>query len=364
MKIFLDIGHPAHVHYFRNFIKIMRGRGHRFMITAKERNVTHSLLETYGIPFVKRRDYPKSLLSKLLMIPVTDVQILRHARRFRPDLFMGFSGTHVSHAGWLMNRPRIIFDDTDHAGLAHASYVPFASVILTPDCFTKAFGKKHLRFKGYMELCGLHPNYFSPDRRVLKDLGVHPSEKYVLVRFVSWTASHDIGHRGLSREMKIRAVREFSLYAKVFITAEADLPVELEKYRLSVPPDKMHDVMAHATLFYGESATMASESAVLGVPAVYINEAELCYTVEEEKKYGLVFNFNEPLKDQEQSIIKAVDILKSPDSREKYGEKRRRLIREKIDVTAFMVWFVETYPESFEILKKNPEHQNVFMSRP
>ena len=33
------------------------------------------------------------------------------------------------------------------------------------------------------------------------------------------------------------------------------------------------------------------------------------------------------------------------------------MLSEKIDVTAFMVWFVENYPESVEIMKKNPDYQ-------
>lgn len=32
----------------------------------------------------------------------------------------------------------------------------------------------------------------------------------------------------------------------------------------------------------------------------------------------------------------------------------------KIDVTAFMVWFVENYPQSAKIMKENPNFQNRF----
>jgi len=33
------------------------------------------------------------------------------------------------------------------------------------------------------------------------------------------------------------------------------------------------------------------------------------------------------------------------------------MLSDKIDVTAFMVWFVENYPESAKIMKENPEYQ-------
>ena len=40
MKIFLDIGHPAHVHYFKNFIMEIKNEGHKVLITARN-NVTY-----------------------------------------------------------------------------------------------------------------------------------------------------------------------------------------------------------------------------------------------------------------------------------------------------------------------------------
>ena len=43
-----------------------------------------------------------------------------------------------------------------------------------------------------------------------------------------------------------------------------------------------------------------------------------------------------------------------------WTRKRGKLLKDKIDVTAFMVWFIENYPQSFEIMKENPEYQEKF----
>ena len=56
MRILISIGHPAHVHYFKNFIKIMKKRGHEFMIIAIDKNITHQLLNYYKIPFISRKN--------------------------------------------------------------------------------------------------------------------------------------------------------------------------------------------------------------------------------------------------------------------------------------------------------------------
>ena len=49
---------------------------------------------------------------------------------------------------------------------------------------------------------------------VTDELGVTKDEKYVIIRFVAWNASHDLGHKGISIENKINAVKEFSSMLK------------------------------------------------------------------------------------------------------------------------------------------------------
>jgi len=146
----------------------------------------------------------------------------------------------------------------------------------------------------------------------------------------------------------------------VFITSEKPLPEEFEKYRISVSPEKMHDLLYYATLLYGESATMASECAVLGTHAIFCDFAGRGYTDEEERDYGLVYNFKLDESSQERSIEKAVELLQDPGLKEKGREKQKRLLNDKIDVTAFMVWFIENYPKSIAITKDRAQFLELF----
>lgn len=41
-------------------------------------------------------------------------------------------------------------------------------------------------------------------------------------------------------------------------------------------------------------------------------------------------------------------------------KRKENMLSDKIDVTSFMVWFVENYPESAKIMKENPEYQKRF----
>ena len=351
MKILIDIGHPAHVHYFKNFIKTMEMKGHKFFITSRNKEIEHYLLKKYNIPFIDRGKGSNNLFSKLGYMIKANYLILKEALKFKSDLFLSFGSVYPAQVSKLLRKPHIAFDDTEHSTGQYKLYSPFTEVVLTPSCFNKDLGKKQIRFNGYMELCYLHPNYFKPDPTVLKLLGVKKDEKYVIIRFVSWNASHDIGHSGLSLEMKRKAVKELSKYAKVFITSEGKLPNELKQYQIKIPPEKMHDALAFATLFVGEGATMASECAMLGTPAIYVNSLEVGYCTEEEKIYNLVYNF----RNSNDVLDKAIELLNTPNLKQEWQKRRQKMLSEKIDVTAFMVWFVENYPESVKIMKENPD---------
>lgn len=343
MKILVDINHPAHVHYFKNCIKQLRQKGHQIIVTARDRYPVLQLLQAYKQGYYNRGKGSGHLLGKLLYMPAADMRILKIALKEKPDVFLSFGTPYPNHAAWLLGKPGINFQDTENAGLMFALTRPFSRVYCTPHCFKKDLGKKHIRFNGYMELAYLHPDYFTPDDSIYNDLGVNRGEKYVVMRFVSWRASHDIGHKGISLEMKRKAVEQVSKLARVFISSEGPLPEDLKPYQINISPEKMHHVLAYAALLYGESATMASECAVLGTPALYLDNRGRGYTDEQEKKYGLVFNFTESMGHQEASIRKAIELLNTPNLREEWQKRRQKMLADTIDVTAFMVRFIENY---------------------
>lgn len=341
MRIVIDIGHPAHVHYFRNFYQEMRKKGHQFLITARKKEVSHDLLNAYNIPFIDRGQGSQSMFGKLAYLPKGDAILYREAKTFKPDLFMSFSSPYAAQVSSILRKPHIAFDDTEHARLGRLLYRPFTEVVLSPSSYKGKRSKKQVFFDGYLELCYLHPNRFKPSASIRDDLNLEKEERFVLLRFVSWQATHDTGHSGISLENKRRVVKEFSKYARVFISSEEELPDELKPYRLVISPEKIHDVLYEADLIFGESATMASEAAMLGTPAIYLDNEGRGYTDDLEKSYGLVFNFTESARDQERSIRKGVELLAAPGINQEFEQRRQKMLSEKKDVTSFLIDFVE-----------------------
>jgi len=360
MKILIDIGHPAHVHYFKNFISIMHKNGHKVYLTARNREHIFNLLGFYNIEYVNRGKGSFKFLGKLLYFPKAEFIIYNIARKFNVDIFMGFANPYVTHIAKLLNKPVIILDDTESATISHFLYTRFADVILSPDCFGKYLSTKQHMIRSYFELFYLHPNYFKPDPSIFELLGINAKQKYVILRFVVWGGIHDYGHQGISLENKKKIVNDLSKYAKVFISSEENIPDIFQPYRINIPSHRMHDALSHATLFFGESATMASECAVLGTPAVYLDDEGRGYTTEQEQKYGLVYNFSESEEDQEKAINKAIELLNISSLEEEWQKRRLKMLEDKIDITAFMVWFIDNYPESFKIMKNDPDFQYNF----
>lgn len=334
MRILVDIIHPAHVHFFRNAIKVWQ-REHDVMVTSRDKEMTLKLLDLYGIEN-KCLSHRKSGVAGLAAELVErDLKLLKEAVRFRPDVMTGIAGIFVAHVGKLIRKPSVVFYDTETAKMSNAITYPFASVICTPDCYMNDIGHKQVKYAGYHELAYLHPNRFHPDREVLQEVGVE-NEKFFLVRFVSWQASHDIKQKGISLDKKFELVETLSRHGKVFISSEGAVPEELKKYELQLGPEKMHDLIAFSEMVIGEGATVASEAAVLGVPSVYLTKPGkgLGYTNELEDKYGLMYNFSS--NDYENARKKIDELLAKDDLREEWAQKRSDMLRDKIDVTQFV----------------------------
>ena len=148
---------------------------------------------------------------------------------------------------------------------------------------------------------------------------------------------------------KFELVESLSKFAKVFISSESELPKELLKYKIDIPADKMHDCLYYSSLFVGEGSTMASEAAMLGTPAIYINSLELGYMNQLESKYGLVYNF----RTSSGVINKALSIIKRSNLKEFYNNRRIKMLSDTIDPTEMLVWFVLNYPNSYNRVIKN-----------
>ena len=343
-KILFHIGHPAHVHLFKNTMWILERDGYKVYVTAMDKEITLQLLDTYGFEYDVVGKNVGGLFNKAWNMVKVDLKLLKTVKKFGADLLVSVGSPYLAQVSNLVRKSHVSFEDTEHSKFDWL-LLPFTTVSIRPSCYKKETKNREIRYNGYHELAYLHPNYFNPNSRVLDDFGLSKSDNFIILRFVSWDAHHDINDRGFTNILD--AVKALERYGRILITSEKKLPEELEKYRIIVPSEKIHHLLYFATLYIGESATMASESAMLGTPSIFVSTSRRGYTDELESKYGLVYTFSDPGKGQEHALEKAVELLKNENIKSEWREKRLKMLSEKIDVTKFMTDFIENYPESF-----------------
>jgi predicted glycosyltransferase len=364
MNILIDIGHPAHVHLFRNLFRELMDRGHEVTVTVKDLPPATTLLDSYGIPYMTIGSRAQSLAGKGVSQLFFAARLASLAYRRGIDLALGSSLT-IAHASRISPMRSVVFDDDDDEvqPLMTRYGHPFAHTLVSPSALRGHRRKKSTIFyDGYHELAYLHPSRFSPDKAVAAKAGLEAGEKYFIMRFNAFRAHHDTGVHGLTTEQKVMLADYLSGHGRVFITTEYEPEPALAGYRLSVPPHMIHSLMAGATLLVGDSQTMTSEAAVLGVPSLRCNSfaGRISYLTEQEEVYGLTYAFTPG--DFGSLFAKLRELLAMPGLREEWQRRRSKMLADKIDVTAFMLWLVENYPASVAAMHEDPRLQYRFRS--
>ena len=355
MRILIDIGHPGHVHLFRPFTIEMQNKGHDILFTCRQKEFEIELLQASKFNYISFGKHYKTKYGKIWGLIKFNFKLLLSARRFKPDLFLSAGSMYAAQVSFVLRKPHIIMEDTGNMEQIRF-YLPFTDVVLSPFELPQDLGKKQFRYHSFHELAYLNPEHFTPDKIIYKNLGIEENEKYAILRFVSWNATHDVGQGGFTSSEKDEVVEYLSTKYKLFISSEAKLPKKHEKYLFKISPVKIHHAMAFAEIVVSEGATMASEAGVLGTPSIYVNSLHACNN-EDQESYGLVYNFRSG-----KGVLKKVKELEKIENKKIEFQKRRaEFLSKKINLTSFLVWFVENYPESKYILKENIDYQNRFI---
>jgi len=355
MRIIIDIGHPAHVYLFKNVATEMQNKGHTFLFTVRSGEKESYLIEKFGFKYRIIGRKQRGTLLKLLGLVIFTFRIIIVSLKFKPDLFLSHGSMYAGYASRVIGKSHIALEDSGNMEQLRLS-LPVSDVILTPDALKEEYGKKQIRYNGYHELMYLTPKYFIPDESIFKILSARVKSPYAVLRFVSWEASHDKGRTGLSQDEKMELVNHLiSRGVNVLISSEKELPTELQVYRMDVPFEMVHHLLAFAIIYVGEGATMASEAGILGIPSFYVSPIRRCYN-DDQEKYGTVYNFP-----SFEGVLSKLDyVLSNPQILNNHKVLARKLISDKIEVTDFIVWFLENWPSSNQIMREDPNYMNRF----
>jgi predicted glycosyltransferase len=334
-KILIDINHPAHVHFFKNPIRELLKNGHSVIITSREKEFASELLAGLNLGHRELSSSGNSgLLSLLKELVVKDYRLYRLVKQERPDVLAGIGGTFIAHAGFLTGTKSLVFYDTEIAKLQNIITYPFCTRLFVPDCYAgRVPGHKTTRYKGYHELSYLRPEVFTPSMDIAIENGLMSGRKNYFIRLVSWTANHDTGYGGITQDSLKAIVHRLAESGNIIISSEKRLPGEFAGYIYRGNINQVHHVLAFCDCYIGESATMASESAALGVPAIYMADSFRGYVDDIGKRYGLIKSINKITAD---SVMTIVEDMAGRD-KNYWTEKRSRLLEECVNVSDYVV---------------------------
>ena len=112
MNVLIDIGHPAHVHLFRNLYFELQKRGHNTIVTVKDIPSAVKLLTLFNIPFINLGKKSDSIAGKVLNQVLFNFRVWKIVNKNRIDIGIGTSFSLAQVSG-LTKMKSIILDDDD-----------------------------------------------------------------------------------------------------------------------------------------------------------------------------------------------------------------------------------------------------------
>jgi len=378
MKILFMISHPAHFWMFRYTIDNLKRDGHKVVIVIRPKDVLEQLCINAGMEFYKVKNRPKKwgMFGLAIFLIEKIFEVWHIARKEKPDMLVGSDGV-LAVVGKLIRKPAFecYEDDAEAIALYAKMFFPIYTGVICPECCSAWKWKdKKIAYPSYHELGYLHPNQFTPDKQKVEQYGIDTSKPYILIRFAQLTAHHDVGIHGINTKIAERMIAMLQPHGRIYITSERPLEPQFEQYRIKINPLDMHHVMAFASLYIGDSQTMAAEAGVVGTPFVRLNDfvGRLSYLHELEaptdftpRSDGYVPQIDAQVPDNVHYSLgyghKTADVegffasiqrwLDTPNRKELCASRRAKMLSEKVDYAKFLTWFIEHYPASVEETK-------------
>lgn len=359
-RIAIFLGHPAHFHLFKNVAKNLQNDGFEVDFLIKNKDGLKILVEKSGYKYylIKRNKRKNnSKISLFFSVLAMQFYIFRYFFKRKPLLCIG---TMISYDRFGMTSIICNEDDAEVVPLLAKLSYPSANVILNPIvCDSGKWNEKAIKYHSYHELAYLHPNHFTPDKKVVAKY-ILMEKPYFVIRFAQLNAHHDLGINGINTVIAKEIIKQLKPYGNIYITSERELEPCFESYRLNIDILDIHHVLAFADLYIGDSQTMAAEAGVLGVPFIRFNDfvGKIGYLRELEDVYKLGYGIK---PNQTEKLFQVIEeLLIMPNRKEVFQNRQKKMLHDKIDYAKFLTWFIEDFPESKKIMQKNSNFQFQF----
>ncbi len=340
MRVLIDVGHPAHVHYYKNLAFKLKEQGHFVLFTCRDKDVALDLLAQYSLKHIVIGKPFKGVIKKIIGVFIFDVKLFYLIRKYKIEVVFSAGSFYAAHAAFLNFIPHFTLEDSENFEQIRL-YRPFSKLIITPKYIVN-LGKKQLKVNGFLQNSYLKDNYFNPDEKILDRYNFQKNKPTLLFRFVAHNATHDIGLEKLSVVGKTELIKKYENKANIIISSETPLPQDLSKYKIKFQASEMHSVIYKIDLLIAESGAMTNESAFLGTPNIVIVDKDLNVHKEYER-LGLKYHIKKYGSDLESKIDEILSNYK--EVKINMRERSRNFQSNSIDLTEFLMWIALNHKE-------------------
>ena len=250
------------MHLFRHAINRLIGEGHYVKVAIINKDVLEDLVKKENWDYVNI--FPKGRRSKsnnkwrifsttALNFIKTLWRLYNLTRSKKYDLYI--TDDCLSIIGYFRKTKVLYFQDDDLSVVPENSILlSFASNVFAPNCTDLGkFNVKKIGFNSYKELSYLNPETFTPLKSIVDSYHL-TVKKYVLIRLVSLTASHDAGKKGLNDALTRQLIDIIIKKGLIpVISSERQINSDLGQYCLKIRPEDFIHILAFAKLFIGDS---------------------------------------------------------------------------------------------------------------
>ncbi|MCE1164097.1 MAG: DUF354 domain-containing protein [Bacteroidetes bacterium] len=327
MKIAIDIGHPAHVNFFKVAANRFRDEGHEVTIIYLDRGVLPSIVENEysGFQLVRIGKHRGSKLSVIIDANIKRFfQLAKYLYNNRFDIGLGVGSFNFGAVLKLLSLPNIQFDDDPERGINTILEKLTATQLFFPPIIEN-FGNIR-NFKALKEWAYLSPKYFTPNVKALDEYGLREKE-YVFVREIS---TGSLNYSMQRANIIATFARKFNKNENVVLSLESKKKAGYypDKWQiLEEPINDIHSIIYYSKLVISSGDSMAREGAMLGVPSIYCGYRVMKANSILENK-NMLFHIK-----PEEVVIRTESIAKAGNSGISQGNFRNMLMNEWVDVS-------------------------------
>ncbi len=351
--IWVDFVAPKDVLYFKSMIKRLKNRGDTVIATTRKFREVNELMRLNNIEAeILGRYGGGSLKGKLVAGAKRIIKLADYISRFDVDVLVSYCSPEATRVAFGLQIPIINIYDAPHAVKQVLLVSRLVDVHLSPKCIPKedwlelGFKPEQLTFYDAIDPAAWLKN-FSPDEKIIKNLGLNPDKKIVVVRAEEAFASYLLNKASDDDPLisplinELLKLKEELQIVVLYRYGRQKSSLKKISSKLIIPEHVIDSasLISRSILFIGGGGTMSCEAALLGTPTISFFPGRLYYE-EPLIKENLLYHPKE--LNQAKKLIK--ETLSQPQEYfDAFKERARLLLNRMEDPTDKLIITIDKF---------------------